>query len=267
MKHNIDPKVDCVFKALLGAEENSALLVHFLNAVLGSELLTPIVSVDILNPYNEKEFLDDKLTIVDVKARDQHNQMYQVEVQLAYYADLPSRMTYTWADLYCQQLKSGDDFSELTPTYSIWLLSKTAIKDDNHYVHAYKLRDENGKTLTPHGGIWLLELEKFHAQRIANEQERWLQFFKQGDLLNDEQALPDWMNTEEMRQAMNTLRQFSEKEKNYYAYQARQNFIRQQNSIYAERDAIAVERDAIAAERDEALAEIEKLRAQLAEQK
>jgi hypothetical protein len=74
------------------------------------------------------------------------------------------------------------------------------------------------------------------------------------------------MNTEEMRQAMNTLRQFSEKEKNYFAYQARQNFIRQQNSIYAERDAIAVERDAIAlreqqtaAERDAALAEIEKL--------
>jgi hypothetical protein len=30
---------------------------------------------------------------------------------------------------------------------------------------------------------------------------------------------------------MNTLRQFSEKEKNYFAYQARQDYIRQQNSI------------------------------------
>jgi hypothetical protein len=83
MKHNIDPKVDCVFKALLGKEENSNLLVHFLNAVLGAELSEPIVSVVIINPYNDKEFLDDKLTIVDVKANDQSGRIYQIEVQLA----------------------------------------------------------------------------------------------------------------------------------------------------------------------------------------
>ena len=293
MKHNIDPKVDCVFKALLGAKENRELLVHFLNAVLGSELATPIVSVEILNPYNEKEFLDDKLTIVDVKASDNNNQIYQVEVQLAYYADLPARITYTWADIYCQQLKSGHNFNQLQPTYSIWLLGQNAIKDDDRYLHAYKLRDETGKALTPYGGIWLLELEKFHSPHIENEQERWLQFFKKGDSLNDEQELPDWMNTQEMRQAMNTLRQFSEKDRNYFAYQARQNYIRQQNSLYAEKDAanakcdelvierneIAAERDEIAAERDaialreqeavlreqHALAEIAKLKALLAE--
>ncbi len=36
MRHPIDPKVDCVFKALLGAESNRDLLIHFLNAVLGA---------------------------------------------------------------------------------------------------------------------------------------------------------------------------------------------------------------------------------------
>jgi hypothetical protein len=30
MKHQIDPKIDCVFKALLGSEENRNLLVHSL---------------------------------------------------------------------------------------------------------------------------------------------------------------------------------------------------------------------------------------------
>jgi hypothetical protein len=37
-----------------------------------------------------------------------------------------------------------------------------------------------------------------------------------------------------MRQAMNTLRQFSEKERDYHAYQARQNFIREQSTIQEE---------------------------------
>ncbi len=74
MKHAIDPKIDCVFKALLGSEENCALLVHFLNAILGADLPRPIMSVEILNPYNEREHLNDKLSIVDVKARDDQDE-------------------------------------------------------------------------------------------------------------------------------------------------------------------------------------------------
>jgi predicted transposase/invertase (TIGR01784 family) len=279
MKHNIDPKVDCVFKALLGKEENSNLLVHFLNAVLGAELSEPIVSVVIINPYNDKEFLDDKLTIVDVKANDQSGRIYQIEVQLAYYSDLPARMVYTWGDIYCKQLQSGSDFANLKPTYSIWLMGKNAIKDDDKYVHAYKLRDDTGKLLTDHGGIWLLELEKFSTVHVENEQERWIQFFKTGNSLNDEQELPDWMNTQEMRQAMGTLRQFSEKDKDYFAYQARQNFLRQQMTVYGELDATKLrEQEALAkldavtlreqqalAERDAAAAEVERLKVLLAQ--
>ena len=36
-----------------------------------------------------------------------------------------------------------------------------------------------------------------------------------------------------MKQAMNARCQFSEKERNYFAYQARQDFLRQQNQIGA----------------------------------
>jgi hypothetical protein len=77
---------------------------------------------------------------------------------------------------------------------------------------------------------------------------------------------------------MNTLRQFSEKDKNYFAYQARQNYLRQQMSVYgeldatklreqqalAERDVVALREQQALAERDAATAEIEKLKALLA---
>jgi hypothetical protein len=187
-------------------------------------------------------------------------------------------MVYTWGDIYCKQLQSGSDFTNLKPTYSIWLMGKNAIKDDDKYIHAYKLRDETGKLLTDHGGIWLLELEKFSAVHVENEQERWLQFFKTGNSLNDDHELPDWMNTQEMRQAMSTLRQFSEKDKDYFAYQARQNYLRQQMTVYgeldatklreqqalAERDSATLREQQALAERDAATAEIEKLKALLA---
>jgi hypothetical protein len=91
-----------------------------------------------------------------------------------------------------------------------------------------------------------------------------------------------------MKQAMNTLCQFSEKERNYFAYQARQDFLRQQGTILfekdealvqrdealereqialAERDAVALRAQEIALREQQALAEIEKLKALLAEKK
>ena len=78
------------------------------------------------------------------------------------------------------------------------------------------------------------------------------------------------METQEMRQAMNTLRQFSEKEKNYFAYQARQDFIRQQNSIRLDYESVIQqersEKEAAIQREQKALAEIERLTALLKNQ-
>jgi predicted transposase/invertase (TIGR01784 family) len=122
VQYPIDPKVDCVFKALLGAERNRGLLIHFLNAILADELAVPIAEVEILDPYNEREYLDDKLSIVDVKARDSAGRFYQIEIQVLNVPDLPTRILYGWADLYSAQLRGGDGYDQLQPTYSIWLL-------------------------------------------------------------------------------------------------------------------------------------------------
>ena len=120
--------------------------------------------------------------------------------------------------------------------------------------------------------------------QVVNEQQRWLKFFREGEQLNDAAPLPEWMNTDEMRQAMNTLRQFSEKERNDHLYQARQNVLRQQMTIQKEmeaavqakaaalrreaaalqeKDAALQEKDAALQEKDAALAEIERLKALL----
>ena len=97
------------------------------------------------------------------------------------------------------------------------------------------MRNERGRVFVDHGGIWLLELSKFTAETVETEQQRWLKFFKEAETLDDA-SLPPWMQTPEMRQAMSTLKQFSEKELAYHAYQARQNYLRVQASYQAEMD-------------------------------
>ncbi len=146
------------------------------------------------------------------------------------------------------------------------------------YAHRYRMRDDQGRSLFDHGGIWLLELGKFAAERseaedVDTELKRWLRFFTEGETL-EEGDLPQWMQTEEMRQAMSTLKGFSEKERDYHAYQTRQNYLRQQRSIQrrleelqatteqalAEKEQERAEKDAALQRESAALAEIERLK-------
>ena len=178
--------------------------------------------------------------MVDVKARDATGQMYQVEVQLLNHPDLPARILYGWADLYSAQIKEGESYRKLRPTYAIWLLGQTLLPDAPEYAHTFRFRDQQGRVFLDHGGIWLLELSKFAADAVETEQQRWLKFFQEAECL-DENALPAWMQTQEMRRAMNTLKAFSEKEHAYHAYQTRQEYLREQQSIQLEFDDLRAE--------------------------
>ena len=257
MKHRIDPKVDCVFKALLGAEHNRRLLIHFLNAMLGDELAAPITDVTVLNPYNEREFRSDKLSIIDVKAQDQAQQLYQIEIQLLNLPDLPGRIVYGWANLYRSQLKKGDGYDLLKPAYSLWLLGEPLRPEIDEAIQRFRLQDEQGRTLVSHGGIWLVELSKCAIDVVETEQERWLKFFAEGEQL-DATRLPNWMRTEEMQQAMSTLQTFSEQERAYHRYQARQDYLRQQKSIENHIRAIRAEAERERAEKQQAQVALER---------
>jgi len=74
----------------------------------------------------------------------------------------------------------------------------------------------------------------------------------------DETQLPDWMNSDEMRQVMGTLKPFSEKDRQHYEHQARQDCLREQHTIQKELKAERQEKEA-------ALAELERLSALRAE--
>ncbi len=68
------------------------------------------------------------------------------------------------------------------------------------------MRDAQGRWLIDHGGIYLLELGKFaraqvQSDDVASELERRLRFFTEAERL-DAQALPHWMQTDEMAQAV-----------------------------------------------------------------
>ena len=92
MRIGIRPINDFAFKKIFGTEANKLSLISLLNAVLC--LSVPIVDVTIVNPYNMQDFLDDKLSILDIKAVDLNGAIYDIEMQLTIFEWLVQRILF-----------------------------------------------------------------------------------------------------------------------------------------------------------------------------
>ena len=247
MKHKINPTVDCVFKAILGAEENKNLLIHFLNAVLEPEKGSLIQEVTLKNPYNEKEFIGDKLTIVDVKAIDEKGKTYQVEIQLAIHTALSARILYTWSSIYHSQIQEGDNYQQLRPVISIWILNGNLFETVEECHLPFSVYNQKHQVvLTDHLAIPMLQLPKWlSVDTIKTEKERWLYLFKEGKNVDSDNP-PKPLNTKEMRQAMKVLHRFSENETDYLLYQSRMDAVLKENTyLTALEDAIRAKEQAV----------------------
>src|SRR5258706_1411777 len=93
----IDPKVDFAFKFMLGRQSTQAILVDVLNKVLDPQPGGEIKQIELLNPYNLQEALDDKLSILDIKARDASARQFNIEMQMLAYPRFDKRLLYYWA--------------------------------------------------------------------------------------------------------------------------------------------------------------------------
>ncbi len=182
MSIGIDPTVDFAFKKLLGSPEHAAVTVHFLNAVLAGEHV--VESVEFLNPFKERDFEEDKLAILDVRARDDQGRWLNIEMQTTVPGELPNRLAYYVASQYIGQMRQGDDYWSLTPAIGICVLGGLAFGQvpDLHLDFRLRSRD-SALILTDSLQIHLLELPKYippgDNSRITDPIEKWMFFLQQ----------------------------------------------------------------------------------------
>jgi len=217
MKLGIDPKVDYAFKWLFGNQKNTSILIHLLHAILNPTPDEQIVEIQILNPFNEKMALDEKLSILDIKARDQLGRQFNIEMQMLATPALKQRILYYWGKLYTEQLQSGQDYSLLKPTISICFVDGVLYPKVPEYHLWFQLMSpqkdivltdhlQKDIVLTDHLRIHFFELPKFHRplEELTTPLESWLYFLRYAEGLNPE-SLPESLDTTEIRQAMEVL--------------------------------------------------------------
>ena len=121
MRDTINPRVDLAFKKIFGVEENKDLTMSLINAVVASE--DQVSEITLLNPYNPKNFANDKLSILDIKAKAKDGKRFNIEIQVSDEADYDKRALYYWAKLYTEQLTSGEDYGLLSKAIGIHILN------------------------------------------------------------------------------------------------------------------------------------------------
>jgi predicted transposase/invertase (TIGR01784 family) len=188
----IDPKVDYAFKHLLGREATRPILIDVIDNVLSPAPGHRIHDIELLNPFNPKEAFDDKLSILDIKARDQAGRQFNVEMQMVAFRQFEKRILYYWCKLYQQQLHEGQDYLELKPTMSISFLNHVLFPQVADYHLRFRLREESHHfPFTDDMEFHILELPKFTKSEgeLTSDLEVWLYFLRHAEKM-DRDELP-----------------------------------------------------------------------------
>lgn len=217
--YKANPKIDLVFKKIFGTEQNKGLLKALINSVLPEN--EQVESITIKNPYNEIEFLGDKLSVVDIKARDKNGIWYDVEIQINEQKYYGKRAIFYQSELYSKQIAEGESYDNLHKTIIINILDFNYFKDARYFRRcSYKDFETNQfyKELD-FADLYFIELRKFDnaLDHIQTALDRWILFLNKATEL-DKNNLPSQLKQTEIIEAIDTIERmsFNEKERDYY---------------------------------------------------
>ena len=169
-------KNDYLFKRLLGAEENKAILQDLLEVILDIPH-KEIEEIELLDKELKKDQLEDKTGILDVKIRLKNRTIINIEIQALWDDSFINRTLFYWAKIYIEEFKQGEDYTSLHKCITINIVGK-GFKLNNKIHSRYCLKDiETDEILTDILEIHFLNLEK--ARELKNIDDplvRWLLF-------------------------------------------------------------------------------------------
>ena len=189
----VDIKNDIAFRKIFGNENRKEVLISFLNAVLLLENNRKIISVEILTPYQLPALKGGKVTIVDVKAKDQNNKTYIVEMQVAEVEGFDKRVLYYASKSYSSQIDRGDLYEKLNPTFFIGILD-FEVTQNNDYISRHKIVDiQTGENFIKDIEFNFIELPKFNKKQneLTSVIEQWVFFLKNSENL---EVIPENVN-------------------------------------------------------------------------
>ena len=213
MRKRLKAKNDFIFQRVFGRQENKDLLISLINAILNRQKQYQIEDIELIeNTKLEKDRIEDKQGVLDIRAKAKDGTQLNIEIQLVNQYNMDKRTLFYWAKLFADQLNPGHPFGELKKTITINILDFNYVDLDQYHTIFHLREDMNPEyKLTDVLEIHFIELAKFRKIQadINNPLERWLLFLEPSseevlEMIKDHdpsiakaEKILDWLGTDE----------------------------------------------------------------------
>ena len=219
------PTVDICFKSLMN---NPKVRKGFIAALLNVDPGT-IAETTLLPTALRQDYPDDKLGILDVRTALKDGRQFDMEMQVAYFANWDARVLFYLCKIFTDQLKNGEPYENLKKCIHVSILDFIYFKDDEECYRTICFCDEKtGKKYTDLMEIQILELRKL-PNELKNDSSilNWMRFLG-GKTRREFEA--GAKKDKYIDEAYKELEKLSADEQAKLEYEAREKAIRDYNS-------------------------------------
>ncbi len=219
------PTVDFCFKELM---QNPKVRTGFVAALLQIKP-EEIGETELLPTILQRDSVDEKLGILDVRIKLVDGAQMDLEMQVANFKYWKERVIFYLCKMYTEQLKRGESYSELKRCVHVSILDFIHFPEDDVRYRTIKLRnDETGQLYSDMLEIQILELKKLSGEMPENDDlAMWMRFFG-GKTREEFESMAK--ENEYIAEAYETLQKLSADEEKRLEYEAREKALKDYNT-------------------------------------
>ncbi len=171
-----EPGIDYIFKKVFGSEVNKDVLKGLICSILDIPH-GEVKEIIIMNGELAKQNRKDKLSRLDILLKLNNEKVINLEMQMFNYKTLPRRILYYWSQVYVSTSESGQDYDELKPCITIWILNQTMFKETEKAHTTFTIREnELNIQFSDVFEAHIIELSK--SDENNDKLNEWIKFFK-----------------------------------------------------------------------------------------
>lgn len=223
------PTNDYVFKRIFGHEGNEEITKGLVSAILKVNIQKVELNE---NKILEKDLKDDKVGILDIRAKLDNDKTCNVEMQVIQNSDIEKRIMFYWSKLYVSGIHEGEEYYNLNKTIVILIANfeLDSIKEIPKYHTKWEIREEEYRKiiLTNVLEIHIIELPKLKREVKKSKIDKnknlttWLRFILNPEDIGEQ----DMSENEELKKAKEELDKLKEDEHEQYLAYLRDKHIR-----------------------------------------
>lgn len=223
----LNPKNDYVFKRIFGHIGNEDITASLISSIVGKQITN--VKLD-NNTILERDVLDDKVGILDIRAKIDSNINCNIEMQLVDKKNIEKRILFYWSKMYSSSIKTGKDYEDLEKTIIILIsdYELDTLKKVPKYQTKWQIREEEYHqiVLTDIMELYIIELPKFMKCKKNNKKEMnmWLRFIQNPEVVK-------MSENAEIQKAQKELERISNDAHERYLAELREKYIMDQKAI------------------------------------